>query len=129
MKDERKIVDESFGLRLRELRESKKLSQKELAVKLRELYGANVTQSMISKYEEFENTPRQKNENAIIKFFGMTKSQFYSRASDVVSISLALKDKMETFVKLYEAEGNAIARYQQDRLLIYQEIKKIIDGK
>ncbi len=64
-------TNKEIGLRIKRLRESKKLSQEDLSKSL------NVSNSTISMYERGERVPRDENKIKIASFFEVTVSSIF----------------------------------------------------
>lgn len=94
-----------IGLRIKELREEKNLSQDELG----RLIG--VTKQMISHYEGNINTPRQGKIKKMAEVFGIEESEFYKSTSNLTKSPETgdiNKVKLESLQKEIDAKDREI---------------------
>lgn len=102
----------NIGLRIKELREKKNLSQEELAGII------GVTKQMISHYESGKNVPRSGNIKKIAKVFNITEEEFYT--SKTVS-NLTSDPEKEALIK----ENEALKRENE----LLRKIEKLREDK
>jgi transcriptional regulator with XRE-family HTH domain len=91
----------NVGLRIKELRELKNMSQEDLADKI------GVSKQMISHYENGINVPRGKKITLLAKVFKITEEEFYTSKStpnltDALSYSYLLAENDRLHKKLEE---------------------------
>lgn len=99
----------TFGERLRELRNKKKLSIDELVTELNNTYETTISKSMISRYENGKGDPKMENVRIL--------SDYFKVSSDYL---LGISNKTP---KLSEPELTA-----KDERDIQKELQKMIDG-
>lgn len=102
----------NIGLRIKELREEKKLTQEELAGLV------NLTKQMISHYETGTNIPRDGTLKKILRVFGITIEEFYSKStSDLTEI---IPDEKLKWIEERDRLNSKIA-YLQEKIITLTE--------
>lgn len=104
-----------FGLRLKDLRESRGLSQQQLADKL------NVSRATISSWETSRTEPNLGQIEQLAKIFNCTKTRIIDGA-DQVDYALTLEDDEILIIEAYRKLSAA------DKLLVYAQMISKLQG-
>lgn len=101
-----------IGLRIKELREEKKLTQEELASRI------NVTKQMISHYENGTNIPRDGTLKKMLQIFGLTIEEFYSKSTP--DLTNVLPDEKLKWIEERDRLNSKI-EYLQEKIITLTE--------
>lgn len=108
---------DKLGVRLRQLRKERQITQDELAEKLNSLFSANINKSMISKWENGKGSPYLAHAACLAEFFSVSLDYLIGLSDEKQSLYLSPPAGEKELLALHRqlnAEG-------QERLLAYAD--------